>query len=87
MKHFKTFENFNNANALKEENSNILIDGKPVKISSIELENVDVQDRPDFVDAYASYAEFEDGQELTDDQLDKLKDDYPEIINQIANEY
>jgi hypothetical protein len=66
-------------------NSGITVDGKPVKFSSIELGNVHKWDRPDFADAYASYAEFEDGKKLTDAQLDKLTDDHADVINDIAN--
>jgi hypothetical protein len=68
------------------ENSGTMVDGKPVNIDSIELDDVKDWDRPDFADAYASYAEFEDGKKLTDKQLDELTDKHPGVINQIANE-
>jgi len=68
-----------------ENESGIIIDGKKVKYNSIELEDVDPRDRPDYSDAYASYAEFEDGTELEDYQLEELTDDYPNVINDIAN--
>jgi hypothetical protein len=68
-----------------ENGSGIIIDGKKVKYSSIELEDVDPRDRPDYSDAYASYAEFEDGTELEDYQLEELTYDYPDVINDIAN--
>ena len=73
-------------NTVSEKSSGIMVDGKPVNYNSIELEDVKNWDRPDFVDAYASYAEFEDGKELTDKQLEELTDEHPDVINQIANE-
>ena len=39
----------------------IEINGKQVARSSVVMENVDLRDLPDFCDAYASKAEFEDG--------------------------
>lgn len=81
MKHIKTFESF-----LNEEKSGIMVDGKPVNYNSIELEDVHKWDQPDYADAYASYAEFENGKKLTDKQLDELTQEYGDIINQKANE-
>ena len=86
MKYIKTFEGFLDEGSSSEENSAIMIDGKPVNIDSIELDDVKDWDRPDFADAYASYAEFEDGKKLTDKQLDELTDKNPDVINKIANE-
>ena len=71
---------------VSEKSSGIMVDGKPVNYDSIELEDVKNWDRPDFADAYASYAEFENGKELTDKQLEELTDEHPDVINQIANE-
>lgn len=45
---------------------------KKLDVSTIQLENVRGLDAPDFADAYASYAEYEDGTPLTDDELDQL---------------
>jgi hypothetical protein len=42
--------------------------------SSIEIDGIDERDAPDFVDSYISYAEWEDGTELTDDELEQLND-------------
>jgi len=41
---------------------------------SIELDGIDRRDYPDFSDAHVSYAEFDDGAPLTDEQLDQLTD-------------
>ena len=49
------------------------------KLENIQVEGIDTRDYPDFVDAFISYAEM-DGVELTDEQLDELNDDYPDLI-------
>jgi len=43
-----------------------------VDFNTIEIEGIDIADYPDFADAFAVYCQFEDGTELTDDQLDDL---------------
>jgi hypothetical protein len=49
------------------------------KLENIEVDGIDTRDYPDFVDAFISYAEM-DGVELTDEQLDELNDDYPDLV-------
>lgn len=49
------------------------------KLEKIEVDGIDIGDYPDFVDAFISYAEI-DGVELTDEQLDELNDDYPDLV-------
>jgi hypothetical protein len=82
MKNMKTFENFIN------EGSGIKISGKKVDIDTIEIEGVDTSQGPDdgTTDAFASYAEFENGKELNDSQLDELYDKYPDLIHELALE-
>jgi hypothetical protein len=60
--------------------------GMDINIDSIEIEDIDRDDYPRFSDAYASYAEWEDGTELTDDELDELTDNQPDLINRLALE-
>jgi hypothetical protein len=55
-------------------------------VKSLEVDGLDGDDYPDFCDAYFSYAEFEDGTPLTDEQLEELADENPEILNLIANQ-
>lgn len=50
---------------------------------SIEIENVDMKDYPDFCDAFISYAEWKDGTPLTDDELEKIDS---ETVNGAAYE-
>lgn len=50
----------------------IKINDKKVSLGSVVMENVDTRDYPDFSDAYASEAEFEDGTSLTEAELETL---------------
>jgi hypothetical protein len=54
----------------------IMIDGKEVDRSTIDLDGIDYNDYPDFADAYVMAADFVDGTPLTDNQLEKLTDEY-----------
>jgi hypothetical protein len=59
---------------------------KKINWKSLEFEDIDPKDYPDFVDAYVSYAEYEDGSALTDDELEKLDTQYPkEVYNALEN--
>ena len=49
------------------------------KIDNLEVDGIDTRDYPDFVDAFISYAEI-DGVELTDEQLDELTSEYPDLV-------
>ena len=44
--------------------------------NSIVIENIDVTDYPDFVDATITYAEFTDGRPLNERQLERLNEEY-----------
>lgn len=48
---------------------------KEIDYSTIQLEDVDMADYPDFCDAFVSYAEYKDGTPLSDDDLEKLNED------------
>jgi len=80
------FENYT-LGAIKEDGSNeTLLDfnGQKVRYSSIEVDGVDSGDYPDFADAFISYAEYEDGTELTYDELDAFYDEYNGIASEMA---
>jgi hypothetical protein len=62
------------------------INGKPVNVNSIEVDGVDTRDYPDFVDAYATYAEFEDGTPLSDQELELLQDKHGDIVYQAVQD-
>jgi len=56
-------------------------------VENLEVDGVDIKDYPDFCDAF-----FADGwlisenRNLTDDELMKLGDDYPEVLSEMAYE-
>jgi hypothetical protein len=68
-----------------DEGTSVTIKGKPVNVNSIEVDGVNDWDSPDFADAYATYAEYEDGTPLSEPELDRLANQYPELINQAAH--
>ena len=61
---------------------------KKINWRSLEFEDVDLRDYPDFSDAYVSYAEYEDGTALTDEELELLdihEDD--RVYDSLMNKY
>jgi hypothetical protein len=71
---------------LRQEAQPSTMDLSKVDTNSIEIDGVDPNDRPDFADAYISYAEYEDGTPLTDGELDELTSEMPDLVNQLAND-
>jgi hypothetical protein len=63
----------------------VIVNGKPVDVNSIELDDVYKDDYPDFSDAYVVNATFV-GTELSADELSELTENYPELINDLAHE-
>ena len=55
-----------------------------VDYDSIEIDGIDTDDYPDFVDAYIAAANFEDGTPLTDEELDQLNDEMAGEIHDLA---
>jgi len=64
----------------------MFINGKEVDMSTIQVEGVDSRDYPDFSDAYISSAEFVDGTELDETEIDELEERCPELIGEMAFE-
>lgn len=60
------------------------INGHEVRFSSLVVDDVDSSDYPDFCDAYICYAEYTNGIELTDDELEQLNDEYGDVVNELA---
>jgi hypothetical protein len=54
------------------------------KVVDIEVDGVNPSDYPDFSDAYFSYACYEDGTPLTEQELDKLADQNGDILHEKA---
>lgn len=58
------------------------LNGRTVK--NAEVDGVESDDYPDFCDAFFSYAEYEDGTPLNDEELEQLEEVHGEMINQLA---
>jgi hypothetical protein len=56
---------------------------KDINIDSIEIEGIDLNDFPDFCDAFISYAETNDGRQLTISELDLLTETNSSLINEL----
>jgi hypothetical protein len=59
----------------------IVIDGKQVNLNTIQIDGIDTNDYPDFVDAYIGNASFVDGTPLSDDQCLALSQNYPQVVS------
>lgn len=60
--------------------------GKNIKKESIEIEDVNMNDYPDFCDAYIVSAEYEDGTKLTNDEVDQFFDENYYLTNELIHE-
>ena len=82
------FEKSSKFNRMNEQDTRVTVDGKEVDTSSIEMGGLDNMRKygPDDggPDAYIEYAEFIDGTELTDVQIDEFMDKYPDITHEKA---
>jgi hypothetical protein len=72
----------NMAKGMMGQPKGLAVNGKTVDESSVEIEDIDTRDYPDFCDAYVSSAAFEDGTELNDAELDEFNDKHGEWINE-----
>lgn len=80
VKTFKANESVvNEANYIK-------FKGKKVDISSLEMEDVDMKDYPDFTDAFFSYGEYSNGKEMTDEELSDFQDENMDLANELAHD-
>jgi hypothetical protein len=53
---------------------------KVVDTGSLEIDGVDGRDAPDFSDAYFSAGQFKDGTEMSDEELDELAAEHPDLL-------
>lgn len=53
-------------------------------VTNYGVDGVDPRDYPDFCDAHFAWADFEDGTELTDAELDQLAELYPDVLREAA---
>jgi hypothetical protein len=57
-------------------------------VVDVEIDGVDSRDYPDFCDAYFSHAVFKDTlEELSDEELEQLTEDNPDVVNEMAYEH
>jgi len=56
------------------------------RVKNVEVDGVEADDYPDFCDAFFSYAEYEDGTPLSDDELEQLEEEFGDQINLLASE-
>lgn len=66
---------------LYEKEKPISFKGKKVDVDSIEIDDIDRRDHPDYSDAFISYAEYTNGKKLTDKELEDFQDENYELIN------
>jgi len=59
-----------------------MLNGK--KVVDLEVDGVDSRDYPDFSDAYFSGGCYEDGTDLTEDELDRLSDLASDVLWEMA---
>jgi hypothetical protein len=77
--HFETdFEKAWNRGGIK-----MKINDKLMNLTSIAIAGIDMNDYPDFADAYVESATYLDGSALSDDEMDALQDEYPAEIHSI----
>lgn len=61
--------------------------GKEIDYSTLEVDDINHRDAPDFTDAYFSYGEYTDGTQLTDDELNRLSDDRELVLKHVNKKY
>lgn len=58
----------------------VRINGRCVDVASIEIEGIDGRDYPDFSDAFVCAANWDDGTPLTEDELNELESQHPDLV-------
>jgi hypothetical protein len=69
-----------------EADNAVSINGQDVNVDSIEVDGVNLQDMPDFSDAYITYAEFTDGTPLSERELEQLDNEHGDLVNIAAHD-
>ena len=64
----------------------VTLNNKEIDINSIQIEDVQMFDYPDFVDAFISFASYTDGTDLTEDECLQLQYQEEELVNQLIHE-
>ena len=63
-----------------------MINGKEVDKQSLEIEDVDPNDYPDFSDAFVSKGFFKDGTEMSEDDLNEFNETHSDIVHELATD-
>ena len=61
-----------------------MINGKEVDKQSLEIDNVDANDYPDFSDAYVRSGSFKDGTKMSEDDLNEFNENHSDIVQELA---
>ena len=61
-----------------------MLDLDRLNVDSIVVDGIDMRDYPDLVDSYAEYAEWKNGDPLTDEQLEELNESHCGIVQEAA---
>jgi hypothetical protein len=69
---------------LNENQNTLSFNGKEVDINSLQVE--DINDYPDFANAYIDYAEYTDGTKLSDKEINEFNEQFPDLAAEIALE-
>jgi len=56
------------------------LNGRAVVVSTIQVSGVDHRDYPDYADAYVDSAQYTDGTDLSDEDLELLQDQHPDVV-------
>jgi hypothetical protein len=67
-------------------NEEVSLNGKPVDVRSIEIDGIDMNDYPDFVDAYIIAADYEDGTPLSDDEVQQFQDQNYDLVGELIHD-
>ena len=57
-----------------------------LRLRNVSVGGINMNDYPDFVDAYISYAEDSNGKALTDEQLETLTNEHQDFVLEWAND-
>lgn len=63
----------------------LMLNGKEVDRGSLEVDDVDPRDYPDFSDAYISHAEYVDGTPLSDQEIEQLEQENYGLAHELAH--
>jgi len=73
-------------NRLVFKDNKTFLDGKEVELRDLKVGDVHTRDYPDFSDAFIEAGTFVDGTDLSDEQLEYLTAECPELVNELAHE-